>query len=115
MEKLDRKAASTYHRLMILALVGQVVLEFTWRGGGWITVVAFMLVLGFLSFLLARAIGSRPFAWTVLGFVPVVGWFSSLMLVNRTNHAFRAAGLKVGFFGGVKEAAAAEGTANPAP
>lgn len=102
MATLDVKSASLFHRLLLITIVGQIAAELALDRATLIILVVSALAYAIFSFNLARAIGATPWVWTIVAFVPLLNFLAALLLLNKTNGVFKANGIKVGFFGGVK-------------
>jgi hypothetical protein len=104
---LNIEAASKYHRLLIVTIAVHIVVAYLISGTisesyapfAWIP---FLALYSYFAFRLSEAIGEPGAKWAIAALIPILNWFAILVLLNKCNKEFKAAGLKIGFFGGVK-------------
>jgi hypothetical protein len=94
------EAASTYHRYIVITVLIALIAFFLLDGTLVLLLIEFCIWVFniFCCYKLAQAIGRSAVVWAVLG---LVGFFlfciPQLLLLNETNKAFEAQGMKIGF------------------
>lgn len=106
---MNIEAASTYHRYIIVTVLIAIVTAFTMGGNPALLLIVEFAMWGFNVFCcykLAEAIGRSAVVWAILGLIGfLLLWIPQLLLLNESNKAFKAQGMKIGFFGGATKVA----------
>lgn len=98
--------ASKYHRYLIYTFAAQIIVAILVTGSvaedtAVLFYLPFLFIYAYFTFRLARALGSSGALWGALAIIPIINWFSILLLLNKCNKKFKSAGIKISFWGGV--------------
>lgn len=106
---MNTEIASTYHRYIVITVLVALIAAFILGGNTALLLIIEFAMWAFNVFCcykLAQVIGKSPVLWAVLGFVGfLLLWIPQLLLLNETNKAFKAQGMKIGFLGGATKVA----------
>lgn len=106
---MNLKDASKYHRLIIqtlLVTLAFVISSYFFPEDSLLSLLGLVIVAFnmFCCFKLASSINKNGILWATLAFFGfLLLWMPQFLLINSANKAFRAAGKKVNFMGGVAE------------
>jgi hypothetical protein len=99
------ESISKFHRGIIITVLVNILTAFFLPKFIGIAIIPIIVSYCYYSFNLAKSMNKNGWVYLFLGIIPVVGLFSSLILLNASNKYFKSLGLKINFLGGIKKQA----------